>query len=289
MYQSEERGLGLPFLFRLGAGIALVFLLTPMVVIVLAGLTAGNYLSFPPEGLSLRWVLAFLGLGPGSFVASTEVAGATPVFIRAFGFSFLLAALVTICALVLGVMTSLVLTRFDFPGRAFLQTFFLSPIMLPGIVIGLSLFIFYRSLGLGLSRTFTGLLIGHVIVTTPFVIRTVSAALYNFDLSLEEAARNLGASPLQTFRQITLPLISPGMTAGSIFAFIVSFGQFDVTIFLSIPNRQTLPLAIFDHLRFHSDPTAAAAGIFSIILVVIGLLITARTADLKTFAGIGGS
>lgn len=289
MLSTEERGLGMPYAFRFGAAVALTFLLVPMIVIVLAALTGGSYLTFPPEGLSLRWVLAFLGLGPGSYVASTGEAGATTVFIRAFGYSFLLATLSTLCALLLGTMTALVLTRYDFPGRSFLQAFFLSPIMLPGIVIGLALFVYYRVLFIGLSRSLLGLLIGHVIVTTPFVVRTVSASLYNFDLSLEEAARNLGASPLQTFRRITLPLISPGMMAGSIFAFIVSFGQFDVTIFLATPENQTLPLAIFDHLRFHSDPTAAAAGVFSITLVIISLLITARTADLKTFAGFGGS
>ncbi|MBM4425034.1 MAG: ABC transporter permease [Chloroflexi bacterium] len=284
---SEERGLGMPVVFRFGAIVALSFLIVPMLIIVLAGLTAGGYLKFPPEGLSLRWVLAFLGLGPGSYVASTGAAGATTVFIRAFGFSFLLAALSTLASLALGTMAALTLTRHDFPGRAFIQSFFLSPLMLPGIVIGLALFIFYRAAGLGLSRSFTGLLIGHIIICTPFVIRTVSASLYNFDLSLEEAARSLGASPLQTFRQITLPLIMPGITAGSIFSFIVSFGQFDVTVFLAIPEQQTLPLTIFDHLRFHSDPIPAAAGIFAIVLVIVSLLVTARSGDLKAFAGFG--
>ncbi|MDP7644511.1 MAG: ABC transporter permease [Anaerolineales bacterium] len=283
----EERGLGMPPIFRFGALLALIFLLVPMVVIVVAGLTAGGYLKFPPDGFSLRWVLAFLGLGPGSYVASTGEAGASPVFIRAFGFSFLLALSSTVCSLALGTMASLVLIRHNFPGRSFFQAFFLSPIMLPGIVIGLALFIFYRTLGLGLPRSYVGLLIGHVIVCTPFVIRTVSASLHSFDLSLEEAARSLGASALQTFRQITLPLIKPGVMAGAIFSFIISFGQFDVTVFLAIPQQQTLPLTIFDHLRFHSDPIPAAAGIFAITLVAASLLITARAGDLKAFSGFG--
>ena len=125
-----------------------------------------------------------------------------------------------------------------------------------------------------------------MLVTCPYVIGTVSAALFNFDTSLEEAARSLGAGPLKAFRKVTLPNIGAGVAAGAIFAFIVSFGQFDVSLFLSTPNYTPLPLALYISLRYTFEPTAAAAGIFAIALVVISMLITAKIVDIRRFAGI---
>lgn len=131
-----------------------------------------------------------------------------------------------------------------------------------------------------------GLVIGHVLVTTPYVIGTVSASLAVFDRSLEEAARSLGAGPFTAFRKVTMPIIGPGMLAGSIFAFIVSFGQFDVSLFLSTPNLTPLPIAMYISLRYQFEPTAAAAGIFAIMLVVVSMLITAKLVNMKKFGGI---
>jgi putative spermidine/putrescine transport system permease protein len=283
---DDDSVVAVPGLFRVVAMITLVFLLLPMVIVVLAGLNAGEYLTFPPQGLSLRWVKAFLGLGPGSTVGGQE-AGISTLFIESFAFSFLLATVTTLASTVLGTLAALALTRYDFIGRSVLQTVFLSPLVLPTIVIGLGLFIYYRTIGLGLSRSFLGLTLGHVVVTMPYVVRTVAASLYHFDLSLEEAARSLRASPWTTFRRVTLPIIAPGIMAGSIFAFIVSFGQFDITVFLAIPNHPTLPLTMYEHLRFTFDPLAAGAGIFAITLVVISLLVTSQLTDLKVFAGFG--
>jgi len=123
-------------------------------------------------------------------------------------------------------------------------------------------------------------------VTVPYVIGTVSAALYNFDVSLEDAARSLGAGPVRAFRAITLPSISPGIMAGSIFAFIVSFGQFDISLFLSTPNITPLPIALYNSLRNKFEPTAAAAGVFAIVLVVLSMLLTNRITNFARFAGI---
>ena len=118
------------------------------------------------------------------------------------------------------------------------------------------------------------------------VIGTVSAALFNFDVNLEQAARSLGASPLQAFRKVTLPNISNGVMAGSIFAFIVSFGQFDVSLFMATPGNTPLPIALYWSLRYTFEPTAAAAGIFAILLVVTSMLITAKLVNLKKFSGV---
>lgn len=260
-----------PLLFKLVAWIAFVVLLLPVVIVVFAGLNAGDYLTFPPDGLSLRWIWAFLG---------------SETFMGAYLFSLWLAVLTMLISTILGTMAAIFLARVRFPGRNFLRAYFLSPLILPGVVLGLALYVFYVSTDLGLTRTLPGLVIGHVLVTCPYVIGTVSAALFHFDISLEEAARSLGAGPLHAFRKVTLPNIAPGVMAGSVFAFIVSFGQFDVSLFLSTPNLTPLPIAMYISLRYKFEPTAAAAGIFAIALVVVSMMLTSRLISLKRFAGI---
>lgn len=259
-------GASIPLAFRMIAGLALIILLLPVVIVVLSGLNAGEYLTFPPQGLSLRWIKAFL---------------TSPTFMPAYGFSFALAFAATVISTVLGTMASVFLTRSTSRFTGALRGMFMLPIVLPGLVLGLALYVFYASTDLGLSRSFTGLLIGHILVTCPFVIATVSAALVGFDLSLEEAARSLGASALGAFLRITLPIIAPAISAGSIFAFIISFGQFDVNLFLSIPNLQPLPLAMYASLRYAFEPTAAAAGIFAIALVALSTVATSRLVSFK--------
>ncbi|MFT4040349.1 MAG: ABC transporter permease [Thermomicrobiales bacterium] len=261
-----------PLIFRIIAVITFVYLLLPVVIVVLAGLNSGDYLTFPPEGLSLRWVQAFL---------------TSDVFLPAYLFSLRLAFCVMVVSTVFGTMAAIFLTRVRFPGRSFVRAFFMAPLLLPGLVLGLALYVYYLNTPVfGLARTFTGMLIGHLLVTMPFVIGTVSAALYGFDRSLEEAARSLGASPLKAFTSVTLPNIKSGITAGSLFAFIVSFGQFDLSLMLSTPNNTPLPFAMYNSLRYEFEPTAAAAGVFAIILVVLSMVLTSRLTNLSKFGGI---
>jgi putative spermidine/putrescine transport system permease protein len=254
--------------------VSLVLLLAPVVVVILAGLNSGDHLTFPPDGLSLRWVVAFFRSG---------------AFLPAYLFSLLLALCTMFFSTILGTMIALVLARNEFPGKQMARAFFMAPLMLPGIVLGLALYLFYLSSGLGLTRTMPGLVIGHVLVTCPYVIGTVNASLVGFDKSYEEAARSLGAGPLKTFRIITLPIISPGIIAGSVFSFIVSFGQFDVSLFLTPPDYNPLPIALYSSLRYTFEPTAAAAGIFAIFLVVVSMLITARLTNLRKLANVNFS
>lgn len=260
----------IPLIFKAISVITLVMLLIPVVIVVLAGLNAGDYLTFPPQGLSLRWVISFL---------------TSPTFLSAYGISFLVAAISTVISTVIGTMAALFLTRAGGRIVPVLRAFFMMPIVLPGVVLGLALYVFYVSSSIGLARSLAGLVIGHVIVTCPFVIATVTAALVGFDRSLEEAARSLGASPFAAFRLVTLKIISPAISAGTIFAFIISFGQFEVTLFLSTPNLQTLPMAMYVALRYSFEPTAAAAGIFAIVLVVISMVATSRLVNLKRIFG----
>ncbi len=263
----KEPKIALPM--RIGAGLAFVVLLLPVFIVVLAGLNSGDRLTFPPEGISLRWVIAFLQSG---------------TFLDAYLFSLWLALVTMATSTIIGTMAAIFLARVRFRGRDLLRAYFISPLILPGIVLGLALYVFY--IQLGLSRTLVGLIIGHVLVTTPYVIGTVSAALAVFDPSLEDAARSLGAGPWKAFRKVTMPIIGPNMLAGSIFAFIVSFGQFDVSLFLSTPNRTPLPIALYVSLRYKFEPTAAAAGIFAILLVIVSMLITAKLVNMKKFGGI---
>jgi putative spermidine/putrescine transport system permease protein len=130
------------------------------------------------------------------------------------------------------------------------------------------------------------MVIGHVLVTMPFVVGTVSASLYGFDLALEEAARSLGANPLKAFFSVTLPNIKAGISAGSLFAFIVSFGQFDLSLLLSTPNNTPLPFAMYSSLRYEFTPVSAAAGTFAIALVIVSMLLTARITNLSKLGGI---
>ncbi len=260
-----------PLVIQIGAWIGFVILLLPVVIVVLAGLNSGEYLTFPPEGLSLRWIIDFL---------------TSETWMGAYLFSLLLALITMAVSTTLGTMAAIVLARHQFPGRDLLRAYFLSPLILPGVVLGLALYVFFVTTNLGLARSLTGLVIGHVLVTCPYVIGTVSAALVAFDKSLEEAARSLGANPWTAFRRVTLPNISAGMMAGAIFAFIVSFGQFDVSLFLSTPDLTPLPIALYISLRYTFEPTAAAAGIFAILLVVISMLLTARLVNMRKFGGI---
>jgi putative spermidine/putrescine transport system permease protein len=269
-----RRERSVPVIMRVLAMVSLVLLLAPVVVVILAGLNSGDHLTLPPDGLSLRWVVAFFRSG---------------AFLPAYLFSLLLALCTMFFSTILGTMIALVLARNEFPGKQMARAFFMAPLMLPGIVLGLALYLFYLSSGLGLTRTMPGLVIGHVLVTCPYVIGTVNASLVGFDKSYEEAARSLGAGPLKTFRIITLPIISPGIIAGSVFSFIVSFGQFDVSLFLTPPDYNPLPIALYSSLRYTFEPTAAAAGIFAIFLVVISMLITARLTNLRKLANVNFS
>jgi putative spermidine/putrescine transport system permease protein len=249
-----ERAIPIPMLIL--AILGFCYLLFPILVVVLAGLTTGEFLTFPPKGLSLRWVISFLQ---------------SEKYLSAFFFSFKL-ALMTMAVF---------LARSRFVGRSALRAFFLSPVVLPGVVVGFALYAFFITSGLGISRTIWGLWVGHILYSTPYVIGTVGASLATFDVSLEEAGRSLGASPLRAFRKITFPNIAQGIQAGSIFAFIVSFGQFEVSLFLSAPNSEPLPIAMYNSLRYKFEPDAAAAGIFAITLVIASVLLTNRLVNIR--------
>jgi len=242
------------------------FLLAPIVIVVLAALNSGAYLRFPPEGLSFRWFAAF---------------AQSRSFTRSLAFSLRLAAIVTVIATVAGTMASLWLVRFGGRLRTTLRLLLIAPLAVPGILTGIALLIFFYALGWGKSG-FAGLILGHTLICIPYVFLIVSAVLVRFDLSLEEAARNLGASAFTTFRRVTLPLIKGGVISGAIFAFVTSYDEFNISLLLSGVGTTPLPIQLFDFLRFSFDPTAAVAGTISIAMALVVVLVTQRLVGLES-------
>ena len=242
------------------------FLLAPIAIVAVFAVNPTPFIQFPPVGISLRWFQKFL--------ASRD-------FMSAIQLSLTVAAVVAVVATTLGATAALALARGRLPGARVLTAVFLSPLMLPAILTGLALFQLYVLLDVG--RPVWGLVVGHVLIAIPYVIRTTLAVLHNFDRGLEEAARNLGASPARTFVEVTLPLIRPGVLAGAIFAFIVSFDQFPVSLFLVSPGRETLPITLFNYLKYDLDGTIAAASMVSILLSVAVVLVLDRTVGLRAY------
>jgi putative spermidine/putrescine transport system permease protein len=246
--------------------LVVAFLLVPIAIVAVFAVNPTPFIQFPPVGVSLRWFQKFL--------ASRD-------FMQAIQLSLAVAAVVAVVATTLGATAALALARGRLPGARVLTAVFLSPLMLPAILTGLALFQLYVLLDVG--RPVWGLVVGHVLIAIPYVVRTTLAVLHNFDRGLEEAARNLGASPTRTFVEVTLPLIRPGVLAGAIFAFIVSFDQFPVSLFLVAPGRETLPITLFNYLKYDLDGTIAAASMVSILLSVTVVLVLDRTVGLRAY------
>jgi putative spermidine/putrescine transport system permease protein len=242
-----------------------LFLLAPMIVVVATAFTTTNYPVFPPVGFTFKWFYQFL--------SSAD-------FTDAMQRSAVLATVSTLLSTALGTLSALALARWRGRGQQAVTMFMLSPILFPTIVLGLALLVFYSRVGL--SGTFIGLVIAHSIVTTPFVIRLVLAGLAEFDPSVEEAARNLGAGWWRTFFLVILPLIRPGVLAGAIFAFILSFDELVITLFLAGPGMQTLPIRIYTFVEYSSAPTISAiATVLIVAWMAIGIPVYARFLSIR--------
>ena len=185
-------------------------------------------------------------------------------------------------SLTVGTLASLALARYKFKGRELIRTFFLSPLMLPAVIVGIALLRFLARIGW--VATFRGILLAHLVLTTAYVVRTVSASLIGFDLSIEEAARDLGASAFYTFRKVTLPMIKPGLIVAGIFAFIVSFDETTISIFITGGRTITLPVRIFSQLEYGLDPTVTAISSLLILMSVTALLIIGKVFGLEKFS-----
>jgi putative spermidine/putrescine transport system permease protein len=257
-----------PGLLGLWTALVYAFVLAPIAVVLASSLTAADYTSFPPEGLSLRWYLAI----PDH-----------PEFLESFRISLVVALVTGALATALGTLAALALVRYRFAGRDALNAFFLSPLMLPAVVLGIALLQFYTLTGI--TRTPLGIVCGHLVITVPYVVRLVSASLAGFDRSLELAAMNLGATPWQAFRRVTVPLVRPGIVAGATFAVIVSFDDVSIALFLAGPHATTLPVRIFTYIEQTFDPLATAVCSVLILVALAAVLVIERSIGLGRMFG----
>lgn len=224
------------------------FLLLAPAIVLYYSFSPSVLLEFPPSSVTLRWYDNLFD---------------QPRLVTGIVVSAVIGTLATALALVTGIPAAYALTR---SRRSMLAAFFLSPLILPGIVLALGLLMAMSVSLPSLVGTVWPLIGAHVLVTLPWVIRTVSANLEITNPDLEDAARGLGASPVETFFLVTLPSIRPGIVTGAIFAFIVSFGNFALSLFFASGRVTTLPVAIFEYIDQFQDPTVAAAS----SLVIIG-------------------
>lgn len=237
----------------------LVFLALPLVIIVATSFTETEFLKFPPVGFTLRWYWRFLADSSylGSIWTSVAIAG-----------------IATVIAVVLGVLVALVISRSEIRGRQLLNTIFIAPLILPTIVIGAALLQYANALGF--ARSFFALVVGHTVIVVPYVLRTVLASLERFDKSLEEASHDLGGNAVSTFFLITLPIIKPGLVAGALFAFIISWSQYLLTLLIGGGTVITLPVLLFSFANSGDNPITAALSIVFIAPAMLFLLFTAR-------------
>jgi len=245
-------------ILRLYCGAVLLFLSIPIVVAVGVAFGSDKIARFPPRGLSLQWFKA----------AMTNSS-----FLDAMSNSFQLAVLATVMTVLVGLPAAIVLVRRRLPGQGALEAFLLSPLSLPGVLYGVAMLFFLGACGFGL--TWWGLLLAHVVIAVPYVLRTTLAVYRGLDRGLEETAQVLGANPWQTFWHVTLPLLRPGLFAGGLFAFLISFDNVPVSIFLTTPNNSTLPVTIMSYLTsqdFDATIGAICALQVAVVLVLLYLL-----------------
>lgn len=236
--------------------LVLGFLILPIVIIIPMSFTSGNLLVFPIPGFSLRW---YESLAEGD------------AWIDAAKNSLTIAVASTALSMTLGTMAAAGLVRARFALRPVVIGLILSPVLIPIVITAVGMYFFFVSVGL--SGTYAGLILAHTALGVPFVVITVLASLDGFDSNLVRAAASLGAPPLTAFRRITLPIIFPGVASGGLFAFVTSFDEIVVTLFLAAPDQRTLPRQIFSGVREYVSPGIAAVATV-LILLSVALLVT---------------
>ncbi len=188
-----------------------------------------------------------------------------------FRVSLPVAIVVAFIATPIGILGAFGLVRYTFKGRAFMETYFILPMLVPQVLLGIALLLFF--IKLDIKATFFSLIIGHVVLAIPYVVRTVSAALHGVNPMLEEAATILGASKLQTFFKVTLPLIRSGIISGALFSFIISFGDINLALFITGPKTVTVPVHIFSEIQWQGDPTIAAISTVQVLMIGVILML----------------
>jgi len=228
-----------------------VWMFAPIVAVVILSFNPQQFGSFPMEGFSLRWY---------GRLAQNEV------ILNAFKNSLILGSLTAVVTTAIGIPAAMAFVRYEFRGKNTLNTLLLSPIMIPEVVLGVALLLFIR--WLQQPKSFALLLMGHVVLTLPYVLLVVQARLVGIKRVYEEAALSLGANPLQTFKEVTLPLLAPAILAGMLFSFTISFDDVTATLFWATATSQTVPVRIFGMLRNSISPEINALGTVMIVLTI---------------------
>lgn len=243
------------------------FLVIPLVIITVTAFGGGSAITFPIESFSLKWFANVFSIKSfrKSFLTSLEVA-----------------LLATVIALLVGIPAAYALAKSNMKGKQILKSIFLSPTIVPGIVIG---FVLYQFIILTLRiPVFYGLLIGHFMVTLPYIIRVVGSSLEQFDFAVEEAAWSLGCSKSGAFFQVVLPNITSGISAAFMLAFINSFNNIPVSMFLSGPGVTTFPSTLMNYIEYNYDPTVSAVSVLLMAATVIIMVVVDKTLGIAALA-----
>jgi len=242
-----------------------LFMLGPIVITASVAFNATDRSYFPPRGFSLQWWEAAFG----------------PQWLQPLVFSLELATLTALISAIAGLPLAFAFQRYEFPGKALVRAITLGPLILPTLVTGIALLQFLSLIGLGRWMGFWALLIGHVVICLPFSVRAVAISHAAMPVNLESAAASLGATRLAVLRHVTFPLAAPGVLAGMIFAFVHSFDDVNLSLFIARPGERPLTVAILGFLEFGFAPTLAAVSIVSMLIPLALVALFGR------FVGIG--
>jgi putative spermidine/putrescine transport system permease protein len=249
------------------AGAAVIFLLTPLVVTIAVSFGSSAVFTLPPPAWSMRWynqLPGTRGLWP-SLLTSLQIA-----------------VLSTLVSLVLGTLCAIALVRGRFAGREAIATFLVSPLMLPGLVVGIAMLQGFKVVGL--REAWASLLAAHVVITMPYVVRTVLAALSLFDFALIDAARTLGCSYARALRKVMVPALAPAFLTSAMFAFLASMDNYPISIFFTDAWTKTLPIQMLQYVEERPDPVIAAISSGLIVLAVLAMVIGDRLVGLRRLA-----
>lgn len=254
--------------FRALVAVLFLFLLAPLIVVLLTSFSNDSFLSFPPRS----W-------GFAGYRALLDNAG----FQRGLMVSLGIALLVTGLSLVIGTAAAFAIARYEFRGRTVLLAIFTAPLLLPAIILGLGLLLVFARIGL--LATVPGVVTGHCLVTLPYVIRVVLTAIKGIPAAVEDAAATLGAPPRRVFLRVTLPMMAPGMVAAASLAFLASFDEVVISLFLVGPRLTTLPIEIFNYIQYRSDPQISALSVVLIALTAVLVVVVERSLGIMRALG----
>jgi putative spermidine/putrescine transport system permease protein len=248
--------------------VGLLLMLAPIVTVVLVSFSATPVFDLPTEGVSLRW-----------YASLSQREGLWP----SISLSLQIAAISTLASVLLGTLCAIGLIRGHFPGRDAVLAIVLSPMMLPGVVIGIAMLFAFR--GAGLYNSFASLVLGHVVITLPYVVRIIYANLSLFDFRLIEAARTLGLAPARAVTKVMIPILAPAFLTSGIFAFIASLDNYSLALFLGDVDHVTLPVRILSYIEYSTDPSLAAISTLMVCVTAVFLFIGARLVGVRGLAG----